>query len=131
MPCGDLRQLHGIAQGHSVDVIEIDGASNTSVDDVREIRENVKFTPLRGHPTASTSSTKSICSRIRAFNALLKTLEEPPSHVVFIFATTEIHKIPATILAASITIFAESRAEIIDRLRHVADQDGIPSRNAA
>ena len=98
MPCGICVNCMEIAQGHSVDVIEIDGASNTSVDDVREIRENVKFTPFKGAYRVYIIDEVHMLSN-SAFNALLKTLEEPPPHVVFIFATTEIHKIPATILS--------------------------------
>jgi DNA polymerase-3 subunit gamma/tau len=115
-----------IAQGHSVDVIEIDGASNTSVDDVREIRENVKFTPFKGTYRVYIIDEVHMLSN-SAFNALLKTLEEPPSHVVFIFATTEIHKIPATILSRCqhYNFRRIAKTEIIARLRHVAEQDGI------
>ena len=97
-PCDACENCREIAQGNSVDVIEIDGASNTSVDDVREIRENVKFTPFRGQFRVYIIDEVHMLSN-SAFNALLKTLEEPPAHVVFIFATTEIHKIPATILS--------------------------------
>src|SRR5213080_1280836 len=115
-----------IAQGISVDVIEIDGASNTGVDDVRELRENVKFAPFRGHYRIYIIDEVHMLSN-SAFNALLKTLEEPPPHVVFIFATTEIHKIPPTILSRCqhYSFRRISRAEIIQRLRYVAAQEGI------
>ena len=126
MPCGICVNCTEIAQGHSVDVIEIDGASNTSVDDVREIRENVKFTPFKGIYRVYIIDEVHMLSN-SAFNALLKTLEEPPSHVVFIFATTEIHKIPATILSRCqhYNFRRIAKTEIIARLRHVAKQDGI------
>jgi DNA polymerase III subunit gamma/tau len=126
MPCGTCPNCTEIAQGHSVDVIEIDGASNTSVDDVREIRENVKFTPFKGAYRVYIIDEVHMLSN-SAFNALLKTLEEPPSHVVFIFATTEIHKIPATILSRCqhYNFRRIAKAEVIARLRHVAVQDGI------
>ena len=126
MPCGNCVNCTEIAQGHSVDVIEIDGASNTSVDDVREIRENVKFTPFKGSYRVYIIDEVHMLSN-SAFNALLKTLEEPPSHVVFIFATTEIHKIPATILSRCqhYNFRRIAKTEIIARLRHVAEQDGI------
>ena len=126
MPCGICVNCMEIAQGHSVDVIEIDGASNTSVDDVREIRENVKFTPFKGAYRVYIIDEVHMLSN-SAFNALLKTLEEPPSHVVFIFATTEIHKIPATILSRCqhYNFRRIAKTEIIARLRHVAEQDGI------
>jgi len=125
-PCALCANCTEIAQGTSVDVIEIDGASNTSVDDVREIRENVKFTPFRGQYRVYIIDEVHMLSN-SAFNALLKTLEEPPSHVVFIFATTEIHKIPATILSRCqhYNFRRIARTEIIERLRHVAAQDGI------
>jgi DNA polymerase III subunit gamma/tau len=125
-PCATCVNCQEIAQGTSVDVIEIDGASNTSVDDVREIRENVKFAPFRGQYRVYIIDEVHMLSN-SAFNALLKTLEEPPSHVVFIFATTEIHKIPATILSRCqhYNFRRIARAEIVERLRHVAQQDGI------
>jgi DNA polymerase-3 subunit gamma/tau len=125
-PCTTCVACQEIAQGTSVDVIEIDGASNTSVDDVREIRENIKFTPFRGHYRVYIIDEVHMLSN-SAFNALLKTLEEPPSHAVFIFATTEIHKIPATILSRCqhYNFRRIGRDEIIERLRHIAVQDGI------
>ena len=125
-PCGTCVNCTEIAQGHSVDVIEIDGASNTSVDDVREIRENVKFSPFKGTYRVYIIDEVHMLSN-SAFNALLKTLEEPPSHVVFIFATTEIHKIPATILSRCqhYNFRRIAKTEIIERLRHVAMQDSI------
>ena len=125
-PCNTCVNCVEITQGTSVDVMEIDGASNTSVDDVREIRENVKFSPFRGHYRVYIIDEVHMLSN-SAFNALLKTLEEPPSHVVFIFATTEIHKIPATIMSRCqhYNFRRIARQEIIDRLRHVATQDGM------
>jgi DNA polymerase-3 subunit gamma/tau len=125
-PCNTCANCLEITQGTSVDVIEIDGASNTSVDDVREIRENVKFTPFRGQYRVYIIDEVHMLSN-SAFNALLKTLEEPPAHVVFIFATTEIHKIPATILSRCqhYNFRRISKAEIVARLRHVAERDKI------
>ena len=125
-PCGTCSNCLEIAQGASVDVMEIDGASNTSVDDVREIRENVKFAAFRGKYRVYIIDEVHMLSN-SAFNALLKTLEEPPPHVVFIFATTEIHKIPATILSRCqhYNFRRIARAEIVERLRHVVDQDQI------
>jgi DNA polymerase-3 subunit gamma/tau len=123
-PCNRCANCQEIAQGSSVDVVEIDGASNTSVDDVREIRENIKFTPFRGQYRVYIIDEVHMLSN-SAFNALLKTLEEPPAHVVFIFATTEIHKIPATILSRCqhYNFRRIARTEIIERLRHVAEQE--------
>ena len=125
-PCNTCVNCLEITQGTSVDVVEIDGASNTSVDDVREIRENVKFTPFRGQYRVYIIDEVHMLSN-SAFNALLKTLEEPPAHVVFIFATTEIHKIPATILSRCqhYNFRRISKAEIVARLRHVAEKDGL------
>lgn len=126
IPCGTCSNCLEIAQGTSVDVMEIDGASNTSVDDVREIRENVKFAAFRGKYRVYIIDEVHMLSN-SAFNALLKTLEEPPPHVVFIFATTEIHKIPATILSRCqhYNFRRIARSEIVERLRHVVDQDQI------
>lgn len=125
-PCDVCPSCLEIAQGTSVDVIEIDGASNTGVDDVREIRENVKFSPFRGHYRIYIIDEVHMLSN-SAFNALLKTLEEPPAHVVFIFATTEIHKIPATILSRCqhYNFRRIPKGEIAQRLRHIADHEGI------
>ncbi|HRI37134.1 MAG TPA: DNA polymerase III subunit gamma/tau [Nitrospira sp.] len=123
-PCDTCENCREIALGSSVDVIEIDGASNTSVDDVREIRENVKFAPFRGQFRVYIIDEVHMLSN-SAFNALLKTLEEPPAHAVFIFATTEIHKIPVTILSRCqhYNFRRIARSEIIQRLQHVAAQD--------
>ncbi len=125
-PCGQCPNCVEITQGTSVDVIEIDGASNTSVDDVREVRENVKFAPFRGGYRVYIIDEVHMLST-SAFNALLKTLEEPPAHVVFVFATTEIHKIPATILSRCqhYNFRRISGVEIAQRLRLVAQEEGI------
>jgi DNA polymerase III subunit gamma/tau len=87
-----------IAEGSHLDVIEIDGASNNSVDQVRDLRGPRATRPPRAN-SRSTSSTRCTCSRRPAFNALLKTLEEPPPHVKFVFATTEVQKVLPTILS--------------------------------
>jgi DNA polymerase-3 subunit gamma/tau len=125
-PCGACPSCVEITRGNSVDVIEIDGASNTGVDDVRELRENVKFAPFHGSYRVYIIDEVHMLSN-SAFNALLKILEEPPSHAVFIFATTEVHKIPATILSRCqhFTFRRISRLEIISQLRHVATQTGV------
>ena len=96
--CDHCSSCKEIASGNSVDVIEIDGASNNGVDAVREIRENAKFLPAIGSQKIYIIDEVHMLTTA-AFNALLKTLEEPPPHVIFIFATTEPHKIPATILS--------------------------------
>ncbi len=119
-PCGQCESCLEIARGNSVDVIEIDGASNTGVDDVRELRENVKFSPFRGTYRIYIIDEVHMLSN-SAFNALLKTLEEPPPHAVFIFATTEVHKIPPTITSRCqhFNFRRISRREIIARLQEV------------
>ena len=95
-PCGHCRSCTEIARGASLDVIEIDGASNTSVDNVRQIKDEVLFPPNGGRYKIYIIDEVHMLSN-SAFNALLKTIEEPPPYVVFIFATTELHKVPATI----------------------------------
>jgi DNA polymerase-3 subunit gamma/tau len=95
-PCGTCPSCREIAQGNSLDVIEIDGASNTSVNDVRAIKDEVLFAPNSGRYKIYIIDEVHMLSN-SAFNALLKTIEEPPPYIVFIFATTEVHKVPATI----------------------------------
>ena len=97
-PCGKCQHCMSIANGTSIDVIEIDGASNNSVEDIRELRESVKYAPSACKYKIYIVDEVHMLSR-EAFNALLKTLEEPPSHVVFVFATTEPKKVPSTILS--------------------------------
>lgn len=97
-PCGTCRQCIGIKEGNAVDVVEIDGASNNSVDDVRKLREQVHHLPLVAKRKVYIIDEVHMMST-SAFNALLKTLEEPPPHVTFIFATTDPHKVIETILS--------------------------------
>lgn len=97
-PCGECETCRAIAVGNHIDVIEIDGASNNTVDDVRTIRENVCMAPTQSRYKVYIIDEVHQLST-SAFNALLKTLEEPPGHAVFILATTEAHKIPATIIS--------------------------------
>ncbi|HRX15555.1 MAG TPA: DNA polymerase III subunit gamma/tau [Spirochaetota bacterium] len=97
-PCGVCENCKEITQGNSFDVIEIDGASNNGVDNIRELRETVHFAPVKSTYKIYIIDEVHMLST-GAFNALLKTLEEPPAHTVFIFATTEIHKVPDTILS--------------------------------
>ena len=94
--CEDSELSREIAAGRAADVIEIDGASNTSVNDVRQIRDEVLFAPVAARYKTYIIDEVHMLSN-SAFNALLKTIEEPPPHVVFVFATTELHKVPATI----------------------------------
>src|SRR5258708_749689 len=97
-PCGECDNCKEIAAGNSLDVIEIDGASNNSVEDVRQLRDNVRYAPAKGHYKIYLIDEVHMLSSA-AFNALLKTLEEPPPHVKFIFATTEPQKVLPTILS--------------------------------
>lgn len=97
-PCGECPTCRAIAAGTSMNVIEIDAASNNGVDNIREIREEVQYSPTEGRYKVYIIDEVHMLS-IGAFNALLKTLEEPPSYVIFILATTEAHKIPITILS--------------------------------
>ncbi len=97
-PCGECENCTTIAAGNCIDVMEIDGASNNSVDDVRQIRENVRLVPSRSRYKIYVIDEVHQLSA-SAFNALLKTLEEPPEHAVFVLATTEAHKVPATIIS--------------------------------
>src|SRR6476659_5728721 len=115
-----------IAAGRSIDVFEIDAASNTGVDNIRELRESAKYAAARSRYKIFIIDEVHMLST-SAFNALLKILEEPPSHVVFIMATTERHKVPATILSrCQQFIFRTiSPAEIQGHLRQIADREGV------
>ena len=97
-PCGECSMCKAISAGNSMNVIEIDAASNNGVDNIREIREEVAYRPTEGRYKVYIIDEVHMLS-IGAFNALLKTLEEPPEYVIFILATTEAHKIPITILS--------------------------------
>ena len=98
LPCSQCTNCQEISEGNSLDVIEIDAASHTGVKDIREIIENVKYLPSSGKTKIYIIDEAHMLSQ-SAFNALLKTLEEPPPHVLFILATTEVQKIPVTILS--------------------------------
>ncbi len=98
VPCNTCKSCIDITAGKAADVFEIDGASNNSVDQIRELRDNVKYMPQLSHYKIYIIDEVHMLS-ISAFNALLKTLEEPPDHALFLFATTEVHKIPITILS--------------------------------
>ncbi|MGB5139056.1 MAG: DNA polymerase III subunit gamma/tau [Candidatus Zixiibacteriota bacterium] len=97
-PCDQCESCTAITKGRSLDILEIDAASHTSVDDIRELREAIKYAPVGGkHKVYIIDEVHRLSGS--AFDALLKTLEEPPAHAVFIFATTEVHKVPQTILS--------------------------------
>ncbi len=97
-PCNDCDHCRSFNQGRYLDLIEIDAASNTSVEDVRDLRDKINFAPSEGQYKVYIIDEVHMLSTA-AFNALLKTLEEPPAHAIFILATTEVHKIPATVLS--------------------------------
>ncbi len=130
--CGQCPSCKEIASGNSVDVIEIDGASNNGVDAVREIRENAKYMPATGGKKIYIIDEVHMLTTA-AFNALLKTLEEPPAHVIFIFATTEPHKIPATILSRCqrFDLRRVTLAQIQGRLSQVCQAEGIETEAGA
>ncbi|MBU2547636.1 MAG: DNA polymerase III subunit gamma/tau [Proteobacteria bacterium] len=98
LPCGECDACRDISEGHAVDVFEIDGASNRGINEIRDLRETVKYMPSQGQYKVYIIDEVHMLTK-EAFNALLKTLEEPPAHVVFIFATTEAHKVLPTILS--------------------------------
>jgi DNA polymerase-3 subunit gamma/tau len=125
-PCGVCPTCLEVQAGQSVDVIEVDGASNRGINEIRGLRETVKYLPTKNkYKVYIIDEVHALTSE--AFNALLKTLEEPPSHVVFIFATTEAHKLPATILSRCQRYdFRRIRIDdIIARLVVVAEQENI------
>lgn len=132
MPCGACAFCRGIADGSSVDVMEIDGASNNSVDDIRDLRERVKYAPAGGRYKVYIIDEAHMLSG-PAFNALLKTLEEPPPHVVFVLATTAPRKIPATVLSRCqhLPFRKIPLVKIKERLRMIADSEGITISDSA
>lgn len=121
-PCGKCDVCRGIDDGSVLDVVEIDAASNNGVDDIRTLREEAAFTPANAKYRVYIIDEVHMLS-IGAFNALLKTLEEPPPHVVFILATTEVHKLPATILSRCqrFDFHRIAVGDIADRLRYVCE----------
>ena len=125
-PCNACDHCSGVNQGRFLDLIEIDAASNTSVDDVRALREKINFAPNQGQFKVYIIDEVHMLSTA-AFNALLKTLEEPPPHAIFVLATTEIHKIPATVLSRCQR--HEFRripvADIVKNLRTIASEESI------
>lgn len=131
-PCNECAMCKAINEQTSMNVIEIDAASNNGVDNIREIREEVGYSPTEGKYKVYIIDEVHMLS-IGAFNALLKTLEEPPSYVIFILATTEAHKIPITILSRCqrYDFRRISTGTITGRLRELADAEGIDAEDAA
>ncbi|MDS1000386.1 DNA polymerase III subunit gamma/tau [Staphylococcus capitis] len=131
-PCNECAICKGITQGTNSDVIEIDAASNNGVDEIRNIRDKVKYAPSESKYKVYIIDEVHMLTT-GAFNALLKTLEEPPSHAIFILATTEPHKIPPTIIsrAQRFDFKAISMDQIVDRLKFVAESQSLEYDNAA
>lgn len=132
-PCNECEICRGIDNGSILDVIEIDAASNNGVDNIRDLREEANFTPANAKYRVYIIDEVHMLS-IGAFNALLKTLEEPPSHVIFILATTEIHKLPSTILSRCQRFDFKRIApeDITSRLLYVAEKENVKlTENAA
>lgn len=125
-PCNQCAHCQSIIRGDFLDLIEIDAASNTSVDDVRELRDKINFSPNLGRYKVYVIDEVHMLST-SAFNALLKTLEEPPAHAIFILATTEIHKIPVTVISRCQRhdFRRISVEEIVTRLEEMASAEGI------
>jgi DNA polymerase-3 subunit gamma/tau len=131
-PCGVCASCVEIAQGNAVDVIEIDAASNRGINEMRELRENVRYRPARDrYKVFIIDEAHQITNE--AFNALLKTLEEPPEWVVFVLCTTEAHKIPTTI-ASRCQMFSFRSVdfgELIERMRWICEQEGVQADQEA
>jgi DNA polymerase-3 subunit gamma/tau len=131
-PCNKCASCRSITAGNSMDVMEIDGASNRGIDQMRELCDKIGFAPVEGNFKVYIIDEVHMLTK-EAFNALLKTLEEPPGHVLFIFATTELHKVPATILSRCQCFqFHRIAAEqIVQRLRTIAEAEGIKISDSA
>ncbi|MBT9994005.1 DNA polymerase III subunit gamma/tau [Staphylococcus aureus] len=131
-PCNECHICKGITQGTNSDVIEIDAASNNGVDEIRNIRDKVKYAPSESKYKVYIIDEVHMLTT-GAFNALLKTLEEPPAHAIFILATTEPHKIPPTIIsrAQRFDFKAISLDQIVERLKFVADAQQIECEDEA
>jgi len=125
-PCGECAVCTGVEDGSMLDVVEIDAASNNGVDDVRSLREEAIYTPTMGRYKVYIIDEVHMLSTA-AFNALLKIVEEPPAHLVFILATTEVHKVPVTVLSRCqrYDFMRIPPQAIADRLLHVAGQENI------
>ena len=125
-PCGECEICRMVAQDEATDIVEMDAASNNGVDDIRELREQVNFSPAACKYRVYIIDEAHMLSGA-AFNALLKTLEEPPEHVVFILATTEVHKLPATILSRCqrFDFRRIDSSEIVGRLKYVASKENL------
>ena len=131
-PCNECSACKSILSGQSMDVLEIDAASNRGIDEVRALRESVKFMPVEGRKKVFIIDEAHMLTT-EAWNALLKTIEEPPAHVMFIFATTEIEKLPVTIVSRCqrYTFRRITFDDIAQRLSYVAEKEGFGLDSAA
>lgn len=131
-PCLSCESCLSVAKGENTDIVEIDAASNNSVDSIRELRDQVSFAPSSSKYRVYIIDEVHMLT-VSAFNALLKTLEEPPAHVVFILATTEVHKLPATILSRCQRFdFRRIEADrICERIQYIADKEGLTVTDGA
>jgi DNA polymerase-3 subunit gamma/tau len=131
-PCGECDICKSIAAGDDVDVLEIDGASNRRIDEIRDIRSNVQYRPSRARHKIYIIDEVHMLTK-EAFNALLKTLEEPPPHVKFIFATTEVEKVPITILSRCqrFDFAGISVSRIVEHLRGIVQREGMQADDEA
>ena len=125
-PCNRCHSCVEITKGNSLDVLEIDGASNRGIDEIRNLRENVKYAPSSGKYKVYIIDEVHMLTP-EAFNALLKTLEEPPAHVIFVLATTQPQKIPSTIISRCLRFDFHRipTKEIAEHLSYIAQQEGI------
>lgn len=131
-PCGQCAACVAIRQGNSMDVLEIDGASNRGIDEIRQLREEVGYAASQGKRRVYIIDEVHMLTT-EAFNALLKTLEEPPAHVVFVFATTEAHKVPETILSRCqrYNFRRIPPAAIVEELKLAVAEEGVKAEEAA
>ncbi|MCE2433561.1 MAG: DNA polymerase III subunit gamma/tau [Candidatus Latescibacteria bacterium] len=131
-PCGECASCVAIRQGNSMDVLEIDGASNRGIDEIRQLREEVGYAASQGKRRVYIIDEVHMLTT-EAFNALLKTLEEPPAHVVFVFATTEAHKVPETILSRCqrYNFRRIPPVAIVEELKMAVDEEGVIAEESA
>ena len=131
-PCGQCSSCLEVDQGRSVDLIEIDAASRTGVDDMRELLDNVQYAPTRGRFKVYLIDEVHMLSR-HSFNALLKTLEEPPEHIKFLLATTDPQKLPVTVLSRCLQFNLKrmSRAQLLSQLQFLVGEENITAEASA
>lgn len=131
-PCGVCDSCRAIDEGRFIDLIEVDAASRTKVDDTREILDNVQFAPTQGRYKVYLIDEVHMLSK-SSFNALLKTLEEPPAHVKFLLATTDPHKLPITVLSRCLqfNLMRLTQSQIQQHLEYILQQEGLPFESAA